>query len=111
MAPVSGHGLTAGAFGMVGALTAGALGTAGVWTAGAPVDTAGTAPPGVTLGGAGRNTKYSTSAIASTSTTLSAMISPSGIDRRVSAGTAAGVGAAGLATGGAGVADCRISIV
>src|SRR4249919_2826152 len=60
------HGLMAEALGMVGALTAGALGTAGVLTVG----TAGPGPPGVTLGGAGRNTKYSTSAMPSSSTTL-----------------------------------------
>ena len=61
-------------------------------------------------GGAGRNTKYSTSAIASTSTTLSVMIKPSGTDRLAGVAGFTGV-AAGLGTGGGGVVDCRISIV
>ena len=70
----------------------------------------GSAPPGSAVGGAGRNTKYSTRAIASTSTTLSAMIKPSGTDRFVAVAGFTGV-AAGLAAGGAGVADCLISFV
>ena len=75
----------------------------------AGVCTFGTA--GTALGGAGRNTKYSTSAIPSTSTTLSAMMRPSGTVRFGFTGSAAGVGVADLGVGGAGVADWRINIV
>ena len=85
------------------------MGTAGAFTAGTFGDV-GSGPPGSAVGGAGRNTKYSTSAIASTSTTLSAMISPSGTERFGAAGWAVGAGA-GFGVGGAGVADCRINIV
>jgi len=89
---------------------AGSLGTAGAFTPGTFGD-AGSGPPGSAVGGAGRNTKYSTSAIASTSTTLSAMISPSGTEERFgAAGRAVGAGA-GFGVGGVGVADCRINIV
>lgn len=66
---------------------------------------------GAALGGAGRNTKYSTSAIASTSTTLSAMMRPSGTVRFGFTGSAADTGVADFGVGGAGVADWRISIV
>ena len=89
-----------GAFGAAGTVAVGAFTLAG----------SGSGPPGSALGGGGRNTKYSTRAIASTSTTLSEMIKPSGTDRFVGAAGFTGV-AAGPGAGGAGVADCLISIV
>ena len=101
-------------FGSVGALTLGGVTVGAVTFGTAPVGAltdVGNAPPDSALGGDGRNTKYSTSAIASTSTMLSAMMSPSGTDRLGLAAGAADPCAGAGAAGGAGVVDCRISIV
>ncbi len=70
----------------------------------------GSAPSGSVTFGVGRSTKYTTRAIVSANTTLSAMMSPRGIVRFFSTGAAAaGFVAEGIA--GAGVTDCLMTWV